>query len=85
MINLIPTPNDIQMSGERVALAPLCSAPKAFANATTTLRDYALRAHSIEISEGKGAIEFELASLASLTGAADASPARRSRSRRSSA
>ena len=60
MINLIPTPNDIQMSGERVALAPHCSAPKAFANAATTLRDYALRVHSIEISEGTGAIEFEL-------------------------
>ena len=60
MLNLIPTPNNIQMSGERVALAPSCSAPKAFANVTTTLRDYALRVHSIEISEGAGAIEFEL-------------------------
>lgn len=60
MLNLIPTPNDIQMSGERVTLAPHCSAPECFANAAVTLRDFSMRTHSIDISAGENAIEFEL-------------------------
>ena len=60
MLNLIPTPRNIQMSGERVTLAPHCSAPECFANAAVTLRDFSMRTHSIKIFEGKGAIDFEL-------------------------
>ena len=60
MLNLIPTPRNTQMSGERVTLAPHCSAPECFANAAVTLRDFSRRTHSIKIFEGKGAIDFEL-------------------------
>lgn len=60
MLDLIPTPRNIQMSGERVTLAPLCSAPEEFKNAAVTLCDYALRTHSVEISEGEGAIVFDI-------------------------
>lgn len=60
MLDLIPTPRNIKMSGERVTLAPHCSAPECFANAAVTLRDFSMRTHSIEFSEGKGAIDFEL-------------------------
>ena len=60
MLRLIPSPSHTTMSDARVAIAPLYTAPGAFADAAATLADFARRTHGITLTQGDGGIAFSL-------------------------
>ena len=60
MLRLIPSPSHTTMSDARVAIAPLYTAPGAFADAAATLAYFARRTHGITLTQGDGGIAFSL-------------------------